>query len=156
VLVFFEEERRMHTWTKLLVGIAAVTGLSTIALVASGWEKEGKINASIHDHLFHKAVIKQEGSGCVVSFKLSFLAPKAGYQAAERGRNYYRFKARVKLSEGKTVFSPQFANNAPGNRAYTWFTDTTGEGCWAEKEHKLYNVDVEGCRNRNCRVRPFE
>jgi hypothetical protein len=146
----------MQTWSKRLIGLAALFGVTVTAVAAYGWKMEGKINAKIHEHAFYKATMEQPGSGCVLNFKLTFYAPSTGYQAPEKGRNYYRFKARVELSEGKTVFSPQFANDAPGNRAFRWSTDTTGEGCWAQKPHKLYNVDVEGCRNRNCRVRPFE
>ena len=146
----------MQVWLKRLLSVSVLIQAGAFAFVANGWEKEGRINASVHDHVFHKMVIEQLGDGCVVNFRLSFRAPSAGYSDPEKGRNYYRFKARVKLSEGETVYSPQFANNKPGNRAYWWSEDTTEAGCWGKKLHKLYNVDVEGCRNRNCRVRPFE
>jgi hypothetical protein len=146
----------MRDWSQRLIGLAALAGVTATSIAAYGWKMEGKINASIHDHAFYKVKMEQPGDGCVVNFKLTFYAPSNGYQDPAKGRNYYRFKARVELSEGKTVFSPQFANDAPGRRSYRWSTDTTEEGCWAEKPHKLYNVDVEGCRNRNCRVKPFE
>ncbi len=146
----------MKIWTQRLTRVAAVIGISAMAVTAYAWEKEAKINASVHNHSFHRVVMEQPGGGCVLHFKLSFRAPSEGYQDAAKGRNYYRFKARVELSEGKTVFSPQFANDASGNRVYRWSTDTTGEGCWAAQPPKLYNVDVEGCRNRNCKVRPFQ
>ena len=145
----------MQTWNKRLTAVAALVGLSTIAVVANGWEAEAKFNTSVHDHTFHKLVMQQKGDSCVVDFKLSFRAPAARYQAPDAILNYYRFKAQVLLSEGKTLYSRPFANDAPGNRVFRWSVDTTGDGCWAQKPHKIYNLDVEGCRNRNCRIRPF-
>ena len=146
----------MQTWSTRLTAIAALVGLSTIAVVANGWETDTKFNATVHDHSFHTLVMQRKGDSCVVDFKLSFRAPKERYQAADKGRNYYRFKARILLSERRLSFSRPFANDAPGNRAFHWSVDTTGDGCWAEKPHKIFNVDVEGCRNRNCRIRPFD
>ncbi|MBN2193376.1 MAG: hypothetical protein JW751_11220 [Polyangiaceae bacterium] len=114
------------------------------------------IITSIHDHKFDRIETKRVGDGCEVEYVLHFGAPAARYTDPAPVRNYYRFKARVSLSEGHRSFSPQFANRVPGRRVYRWKHDTTAEGCWAQKPHKVFYVDVEGCRNRNCKVEPFK
>lgn len=146
----------MKVWSKRLVGLCVVVGSSTLAVTANGWEKEAEFRTSVHDHAFNKLAVTQAGSGCVVNYSIWFNAPYGGYEDPAKGRNYYRFKVRVTLSEGKTSFSPEFANRAPGKRVYKWSHDTTGEGCWGEQLHKVFNVDIEGCRNRNCQIEPFK
>lgn len=129
---------------------------TTIAIVAQGWEQDQAISTSIHAHPFDRIVIEAKDDSCVIAYRLYFLAPDGGYAHADAGRNYYRFKARVSFSDGKRSFSPEFSNRAPGKRMYRWQHDTTAEGCWGAKAHRVAYVDVEGCRNRNCKVQPFE
>ena len=144
-----------RAWKTRLVGLLVLLAATTTGVVAYGWEKDADFRASVHDHVFSRVVARGDGS-CSVHFKLSFQAPSSAYSAPEPGRNYYRFRAKVDLSERHTVLSPQFANNKPGRRMYQWYHDTSSDGCWGKELHKVFNVDVEGCRNRNCRVRPFE
>lgn len=112
------------------------------------------IDVRVHEHVFDRVHV--ESKGCAVTAKLHFSAPEAGYRSGTRERDYHRFRARIRLTEGRTLESPVFGNPKPGRRLYTFTYDTTAEGCWAEQQHKLQGVDVEACRGRRCVPKTFE
>lgn len=135
--------------------LALIAMATTFAWVTHAWQLEAPFNTSVHEHGFHRLAVARVGDSCQIDFRLSFDAPRSGYASAEVGRNYYRFRARAMLTGGRKVLSPEFGNRAPGKRVYRWRHDTSDEGCWAADPQKVFAVDIEGCRNRNCRIAPF-
>lgn len=119
--------------------------------VAGAWKRQAEIGARVHGHAFHHVSV--ETDECRVRVRLDFNAPPEAYPKS--GRGYYRFKARIKLTEGRAVVTPVFGNGAPGQRSYTATWDSSAEGCWAKEEHKLIGVDVEGCRGKTCTPQDF-
>jgi hypothetical protein len=105
----------------------------------------------VHGHRFHRAVLG--GAKCRLDYKLYFSAPAERYPSASA---YYRFKARIRLRDGRSVLSPLFGNAGAGERVYVARHDTASEGCWAEQAQKVLAVDVQACRGRSCVPEPFE
>ncbi len=138
------------------LGLGALAAGLTTAAIARGWEVDQAINTSIHAHSFDRIEMERLGESCKLGFVLHFSAPSSGYQDPAPVRNLYRFKARVSLNDRRRVYSGEFVNRAPGRRVYRWQHDTTAEGCWAAQPAKIYYVDVEGCRVKNCTVEPFK
>jgi hypothetical protein len=140
--------------SKLLVGTIALGAVGTFALLAHAWVVKAPFDATINEHHFYE--MKVWNDECKLKVRLRFTAPKDGYQATYSKRNYYRFKSRLEMSDNITVDSPVFGNRKPGRRVYSFTKDTTAGGCWAKRELKVFDVDIEGCRGRKCRVHPFE
>ena len=138
--------------SRLLVVSSGAVVLLAVG-VALAWTQRAPIDVTVHKHHFHK--IKAATEGCVVKTALYFVAPQEGYKSRARNRNHFRFRARIQLSEERELVSPVFFNRAPGRRVYRFEHDTSGDGCWAEKEHKIYRVDVDGCRSRACQIQAF-
>ena len=127
----------------------------TAPALAAVWSQKAEISATVHGHEFHHVAV--EGNDCTLRYKLYFSAPSGeAYASRAQNRNYYVFRARIKLHGDKTVLAPLFGNAAPGERVYDRTYDTTGEGCWAKKEQKLLGVDVEACRARGCTPKAFK
>ena len=139
---------------KWLLSAVAAAATSGVALLAHAWQLSAPFDAVVNDHEFHE--LKAWNEGCVLKVKLRFKAPESSYQSRASARNYYRFKARLEMSDNITVDSPIFGNPAAGNRVYTFSRDTESGGCWAETKLKIHNIDIEGCRGRRCHVQPFE
>lgn len=116
---------------------------------AFGWMQSTIFRASVHHHEFDKIAI--ENDGCKLNVTLWFTAPEDRYSDPNPVRNQFRFDARVKLDD-REFRTGVFRNEAPGRRRFHTVIDTTADGCWAKNEHKVRDVDVNGCRNRNCRV----
>ncbi len=141
---------------RTVLGLGTLAAGITTAAIAYGWEIDQAISTSIHHHTFDRVELERPGDGCKLDVALHFSAPSSGYQDSAPVRNFYRFKARVSLSERHRIYSREFFNRVPGRRVYRWQHDTTAEGCWAATPAKVYFVDVEGCRVRNCTVEPFK
>ncbi|HEY8944820.1 MAG TPA: hypothetical protein VIM73_11180 [Polyangiaceae bacterium] len=123
----------------------------TVPASATAWERDAAFGARVHGHEFTRVVLRT--SNCQIEYSLRFSAPAAAYPRS--GLGYYRFHVRVQLSDGRSIVSPVFGNRAPGERVYTQSFDTTPDGCWASREHKLFGVNVEACRGRTCTPDPF-
>lgn len=139
---------------KALFGLGFVAAMTAAAWEAYAWRVDAELSASIHDHRFHKVTVQGTGT-CNAEVAVYFQAPAGGYNHAEKGRNFYQFRAKVELSEQRVVLSPTFSNDQPGQRRFRFTHDTSSEGCWAKQAPKIFHLDVEGCRNRNCKVEPF-
>jgi hypothetical protein len=121
---------------------------------ALSWSQRARIMARVHHHEFD--VVRVESNGCTLNLELYFTAPEAGYREPAPVRNHYRFDARVQFADGRKFFTGVFQNTQPGRRVLRHAYDTNSEGCWAKQELKLRGVDVEGCRNRRCKVPAFK
>ncbi len=141
--------------SSLVQGSLLALAVSTGALSAWAWTEKGPFSATIHGHEFQSAEV-EGGNDCSLSVKIRFVAPPDKYKHAKQSLNYYRFRARVKLSEGKQAISKIFGNGSPGTRQYQFTYDTGPEGCWSKQPHKIFDVDVEGCNARGCRVKAFK
>lgn len=137
-----------------MVGASIAGALLASPLLAWAWSQGAMIDVRVHEHVFDRVHV--ESSGCSVTAKLHFSAPEQGYRSGARERDYHRFRARIRLTEGRGLESPVFGNPKPGRRLYTFTYDTASEGCWAEQQHKLQGVDVEACRGRRCVPKTFE
>lgn len=124
------------------------------ALARSLWWDEATIQVRVHDHRFHR--VTANAIGCDVRVRLHFDAPEVSYQEPAPERNHYRFTAQVTLSEGQTFRSEPFSNAEAGARVFAFSHDSSGQGCWAEREHRLRKVDVHACRGKGCVPEPFE
>lgn len=136
-----------------VLGASIVGALVASPLLAWAWSQGAMINVKVHEHVFDRVHV--ETQDCSVTAKLHFSAPEQGYTSGARERDYHRFKARIKLTEGRSLVSPVFGNPRAGRRLYTFTYDTAPEGCWAKEPHKLQGVDVEACRGRRCEPQPF-
>lgn len=121
-----------------------------ITTLTFAWRRDAGFTASVHDHQFTRVVL--ESAECTLSYKLYFSAPPKAYPSA---RAHYRFHARIQLEDGRSVVTPVFSNRKSGERVYTQALDTTGDGCWAKRQHKLFGVTVEGCRGGSCNPEAF-
>ena len=128
---------------------AALVFTSSLALA---WTRSAEFEARVHGHAFTK--VSLESADCSLRYELQFAAPPEGYP--KTGTGYYRFHARIRLDEGRSIVTKVFANRTPGKRTFTGELDTTADGCWAKEPRKLFGVDVEGCRGRACTPDPFE
>jgi hypothetical protein len=135
--------------------LAACTLL--LPLTALGWTQAVDFETHVHGHEFYR--VKVDSDGCDLKVRLLFIAPQDAYKSESPARNFYRFHARIKLDEGRTVETRVFSNSAPGTRGYTYIANTAntqGDGCWAKAERKLQGIDVEGCRGAGCKPEPFK
>lgn len=121
---------------------------------ADAWRASAPFRATVNKHVFDK--VKVVTDGCDARFTIYFDAPKEMYSDDAPVRNHHRFRARIKLSDGRTVTTNRFYNDKAGKRMYVYRLDTSADGCWAKQEHQLRKVDVNGCRNKKCRIQPFE
>ena len=138
--------------TKLAPLPLAATAVLTVG-VAFAWKRDAPLDVTVHHHHFKE--IRVTSDGCAVKARLFFDAPKDGYTSRARNRNHFRFRARIQLSDKKEIVSPVFANKAHGRRMFRFEHDTTADGCWAKEDHKIYRVDVDGCRSRACQIEAF-
>jgi hypothetical protein len=147
----------MHVVKTRCIGRSALLGLLFVLAPADAlsWSQRVQIAARVHNHVFDDVSI--ESSGCTLNLALYFTAPEGGYRDPNAAvRNHYRFDARVSLSEGRKFHTGVFQNTQPGRRRFRHAHDTASEGCWAKQELKLRAVDIEGCRNRRCKVPSFK
>ncbi len=132
--------------------------LLCVAAAASGdakpWTKQNNTNARVHDHTFDRVAVS--GSGCELTVKVWFTAPKKAYEAGAPVRNSYLFRARAKLKNGQEVITDVFRSGSPARRNFTHTVDTTAEGCWAKEPNQAVDLNVIGCRGRRCRMPTFE
>jgi hypothetical protein len=137
-------------------GIAALSAAFVLALgtPALAWIFDIPFNARVNGHEFTR--IKAQSNDCELNLKVWFDAPLKEYQSGAKNRNYHKFRTRVLFQNGKIVISPIYGNRAPGPRVYTFRHDTSGEGCWAKQKVNIKDIDIEGCRARNCKVKDFE
>jgi hypothetical protein len=135
---------------------AVSAGLTVAGLSAgkSAWWQSADVGVQVHEHAFHR--LTANGVGCQVRVRLYFDAPHAAYRDAAPPRNRYRFRAEVKLSDGKRFVSEVFDNTEAGPRVFAFSHDTGDQGCWAETEHKLRKLDVHACRGELCTPEVFE
>ncbi|MBN1606382.1 MAG: hypothetical protein JW940_07095 [Polyangiaceae bacterium] len=124
------------------------------ATVALAWTQEAPIDVTVHSHSFH--TVKVSTDDCTIKTSLWFRAPQEGYSSRYANQNHFRFRARIGLSEDKLLVSPVFSNRGAGERVYRFEQDTTSDGCWAKTQHKVFRVDVDGCRNRACEIPAFK
>jgi hypothetical protein len=132
------------------LSILALVGWPAVALA---WSQKVPFGVRVHDHALHD--VELTATDCSLGYKLFFSAPADGYSSRAGNRNYYLFRARIKLQSGKTITVPIFGNAGPGERVYERSYDTSGEGCWAKEPQKLMGVDVEACRSRGCTPDPL-
>ena len=141
------------TIRRLLVA-SVVLGTPLAATVALAWTEEAPIDVTVHSHNFHD--VKVSADGCTARVSLWFNAPREGYSSRYAHQNHFRFRARVGLSDNELLVSPVFSNRGAGERVYSFDHDTTAEGCWAKTLHKVFRVDVDGCRSRACEIPAFK
>lgn len=142
--------RMLPQMARVLV-LSTLLGVLASPALALAWRREATLGVRVHSHLFYRVLL--ESSDCRVTYKLHFSAPKGAY--SHPGRERYRFHVRVQLDNGRSLRSPVFSNRAPGERVYAQSYDTTAEGCWAKLEHKLFGIDVQGCRGQSCQPESF-
>ena len=136
------------------VALSLLLAPATPATAKSAWWQSAEIGVKVHEHAFHR--MTANAIGCKVRVRLYFDAPYASYRDAAAERNRYRFRAEVKLSDGKRFVSEVFDNSEAGLRVFEFSHDTQGAGCWAESEHKLRKLDVHACRGERCAPEVFE
>jgi hypothetical protein len=142
----------VHLTRPLLRSFVLLTVLASPA-VALAWTQKAPFGVKVHDHALHS--VELGATECSLDYKLFFNAPAEGYSSRAGNRNYYLFRARIKLQSGKRVTVPVFGNAGPGERVYERSYDTSSEGCWAKEPQKLLGVDVEACRGRGCTPDPL-
>ncbi len=153
--------RRFRRRTLAPIGLLVVLLLSLAfdapgqAEAASGgasgkWVHRVPMTATVHEHRFTRLEVR--GAGCQAVYSVSFDAPGAGYATGNQSANYYRFQMRIKLDDGARITSRVFFNRLPGRRKYTAAFDTSAEGCWSKRPHRIQRVSVLGCRGKNCTV----
>lgn len=136
---------------KVATTVTLVLAMTTLSGLALAWKRQASIDVGVHAHRFTKVLV--ENTECTLRYRLDFSAPPEAYA---KTKHPHRFRARLKLEDGRFVTSPVFDNRTPGDRAYTQTYDTSAEGCWASREHKLFGVDVEGCRGQGCTPDAFD
>lgn len=128
--------------------------VSALAL-AAGWESSASMSVHVDGHSFHD--VRVTGEGCKLTATLRFEAPEKGYaDPHNRVRNYHLFQARLKFDGGQRIESKAFGNGAPGERVYTFESDTAGATCWAKTPGKIVKLDVIGCRGHSCDLGTFD
>ncbi len=136
---------------RVAVAIAALLSLPTLALA---WSQQADFETHIHGHEFYRVSV--ETNQCQLKMRVLFTAPETGYKNEFPAKNFYRFHARLKLDDDRSVVTRVFSNSAPGTRGYNYVLDTSADGCWAKVEHKIRGVDIEGCRGAGCTPDPFK
>ncbi|MCA9522388.1 MAG: hypothetical protein KC609_15510 [Myxococcales bacterium] len=117
----------------------------------SSWNDRATFS-SLHvlGHHFHTATVRNgsygDGTQCSLYFKVSFFAPST---------YYHRFQTKLMMSGGAWVRSPVFFNQGYGQREYRFSFDTTNQGCWARRYHRITFMTVHGCSGYGCYVRPI-
>jgi hypothetical protein len=91
-----------------------------------------------------------------VRVRLHFDAPFERYKSEDPSKNFYRFRAQLKLSDGRTFLSEPFNNETGGLRVMAFTHDSTEDGCWAKEPHKLRKLEVNACRGKDCGLEPFK
>jgi hypothetical protein len=134
--------------------LSALLGVALYSSISFAWNADAPFQASVHDHVFDRAVLSS--NDCTVDFALYFTAPSERYENPVATKNYYRFHARLRFEGGHQPRTLVFGNRASGRRVYRTQIDTSADGCWAKSKQKLFGVDVEGCRGRQCRPDEFE
>jgi hypothetical protein len=125
-----------------------------VPAAAFAWNQQASFETRVHGHEFYR--VRVETNQCELTMRVLFTAPEAGYKHELPEKNVYRFRARLKLEDGRNVVTRIFSNSSPGTRGYTHVLDTTADACWAKLEHKIRGVDIEGCRGSGCTPEPFE
>jgi len=138
----------------LMLLAAVLLASPGVAWAKSKWWRAADVGVKVHEHAFHRLSVNDVG--CQVRVRLFFDAPHAAYSDAAAARNHYRFRAELKLSDGKRIVSEVFDNAEAGPRVFAFSHDTEGQGCWAEAEHKLRKLDVHACRGARCVPEVFE
>jgi hypothetical protein len=129
--------------------------VSTVALAGGGWEDSASLGVTVDGHAFHD--VKVVAGGCKLASTLRFEAPAKGYEDPRNPvRNYHLFQARVRFASGRSVDSKVFGNAGPGERIYTFESDTAAAGCWAKEPNKVVKLDVIGCRGHSCDLGAFD
>lgn len=144
----------VHSRSRLLLSLLTTAGVALGSADARGWEKDAELGVKVHHHEFYRVQVESVGE-CGLQIRIHFNAPIEQYADPVKMRNLYRFKARLELSDDKRVDSKVWYNDRPGKRAFSFQFDTAPDGCWAKSAHKVYNLDVEGCRGSLCQVKPF-
>lgn len=119
----------------------------------SDWWHESNPQVTVHDHSFYRVTVNN--IGCKVRVRLYVDAPFERYRDDDAAKNYYRFRAELKLAGGRRFTSPVFGNDTPGLRVLAFTHDTSAAGCWAKEPRKLRKLDVNACRGASCRVEEF-
>ena len=143
-------KQQLKSWAAPLVGAA----LLAVPATALGWSQHANFETHIHTHNFSRVTL--ESNECALKVEILFDAPEAAYKNESPARNFYRFHARIKLDDGRTILTRVFYNSAPGARAYTYVEDTKPDGCFAKEERKIQGIDIEGCRGAGCTPDPFK
>ena len=133
---------------------AAIGSLILVPAVALAWRQQANFETQIHGHEFYRVSV--EANQCELKLRVLFTAPETGYRHEVAAKNFYRFRARLQLAQGRNVVTRIFSNSAPGTRGYSYVFDTATDGCWAKLEHEIRGVDIEGCRGSGCTPEAFE
>jgi hypothetical protein len=137
-----------------VLGLLGLSVPGTLAWAGASWWDEAKLVVQVHEHAFGRVTVNRVG--CQLRARLYFDAPAAAYSAADAARNHYRFRAELKLAEGRRVVSEVFDNAEVGARVFAFTHDTSSQGCWAEREHELRKLDVHACRGPRCTPEVFQ
>jgi hypothetical protein len=141
-------------WVRAATAIALLAGSALAVAGDAGWSQKVPTGVTVHEHSFEK--LEATASGCDFEVKLTFDAPAGAYADKKNlVRNYYIFRARVRLDDGRAVDTNLFFNRTPGKRLYTYRLDTTSDGCWTKEKRKVVKLDVEACRGKRCKVEDF-
>jgi hypothetical protein len=132
----------------LVIGLALPTSGGLVWAAGANWWDEAKLTVLVHEHPFGRVTVNRVG--CQLRARLYFDAPASAYRAPDVARNHYRFRAELKLAEGRRFVSEVFDNTEAGARVFAFTHDTASQGCWAEQEHKLRKLDVHACRGARC------
>lgn len=133
------------TWLFLVATLGSASALA--------WTRKAEFEARVHGHTFSKVELESvESAPCKLRYTVEFEAPPEGYTKSSA---YYRFHVRVRFDEGRSLVTPVFGNRGPGTRHYVYWLDTSADGCWANADHKVFGVDVQGCRGQRCVPDPF-
>lgn len=140
---------------KTLAGALAAAAVLLAPVVALALKQKASFETRIHGHEFSEVSLTNSGD-CLLSVRILFTAPDAGYTNESPPRNVYRFHVRTKLAGDRATVTRVFNNKVAGARAYSYVQDTSAEGCWAKEELKIQGIDVEGCRGAGCTPDPFQ
>lgn len=105
---------------------------------------------SVLGHHFHTALVRngspQANTQCTLFFRIKFTSPTS---------YYHRFQAKITMSGGAWVRTRAFFNQGYGERVYRFNYDTSAQGCWAQRYHRITYLTVHGCTGYGCYVRPI-
>jgi len=135
------------TIRSLLFAAAFAGTLSAPALANAGSDHKvfrPAIKTAGHD--FYGVSIQSER--CMLAVKTYYSAPKDKYD----GKNVFRFRVKVELAPGGTIFTRTFSNSLAGSRTNYYSQSTHRAGCWAGNEFKIKNVSVVSCSGKRCKL----